>query len=85
MGFVYTLGGIFIIGYILYRFARPDTKVNGFTLPSGPITRDMKDPYSQAMWAAIDTGQVVSYSAGDEKMESYDTKTGKVNEIKFKR
>lgn len=84
MGYLYILGTIAAIGLVFYLFSRPKKEVNGFSIPSGTITRDMKDPYSQAVWAAFDSGQAVSYSAGDEKMKSFDEKTGEVTEIEFK-
>lgn len=84
MEFLYILGVISVIGYIIYRFTRKQKEVNGFSIPSGPITRESTDPYSQAVWAAFDSGLVVSYNAGDEKMKASDPKTGEVSEIEFK-
>ena len=84
MEFLYILGGITVIGYIIYRFARKPRKVNGFSIPDGPVSRDMTDPYSQALFAAFDSGLVVSYNAGDEKMKASDLETGEVSEIEFK-
>jgi hypothetical protein len=79
--------GMSIVGYSLYYFGKPrkpKKRSNSFTIPDGPITRDMKDPYSQTLWAAFDSGKAVSYNSGDDHMKSYDTETGETEEIKLK-
>lgn len=85
MEFVYILAGLALVGLTFFSFTRkPKKSDNGFSIPSGPITRDMKDPYAQAIWAAFDSGKPVSYNAGDTTMKAYNKDTGEIEEIEFK-
>jgi hypothetical protein len=85
MGLLFILLGVCIIATVFFAFARPRVSSgrDTFTGPPDIISRDDKDPYAQTIWAAFDSGDIVTYHVGDKHMKVVDKATGTSKEAKL--
>ncbi len=70
------MGTLPVLVLIAYKTANKVVKEHYATVPGDVITRDMKDPYSQTVWAAFDSGKMVIHNVGDDHMTLTDLDDG---------